>query len=191
MFSSAYIFFLMPKEWFNPNSFVFKEKKWEKEGRIYEKIFLIKRWKKLLPDGAATFKKGFRKKKLNATSKEYFSEFILESCRAEATHIPPIFLSFLFGLYNPPQIVLIMLIFAIIVNLPCILAQRYNRIRLSRIVRKLDDDGGNEPNSGNGQIMAYINDPEGRLCDWDFHEQSVIEYICPLITKVMFRHKCL
>lgn len=39
---------------------------------------------------------------------------------------------------------------------------------LDSIKGKLDDDGGSETNSGNGQIMAYINDPEGRLCDWGF-----------------------
>lgn len=37
---------------------------------------------------------------------------------------------------------------------------------LDSIKGKLDDDGGSEPNSGSGQIMAYINDPNGRLCDW-------------------------
>lgn len=37
---------------------------------------------------------------------------------------------------------------------------------LDSIKGKLDDDGGNESNSGNGQVMAYINDVEGRLCDW-------------------------
>lgn len=37
---------------------------------------------------------------------------------------------------------------------------------LDSIVGKLDDDGGSECNSGSGQVMAYINDPEGRLCDW-------------------------
>ena len=39
---------------------------------------------------------------------------------------------------------------------------------LDSIKGKLDDDGGNETNSGSGQIMAYINDPDGRLCDWGF-----------------------
>lgn len=39
---------------------------------------------------------------------------------------------------------------------------------LDSIKGKLDDDGGSEPNSGSGQIMAYINDPDGRLCDWGF-----------------------
>lgn len=37
---------------------------------------------------------------------------------------------------------------------------------LDSIKGKLDDEGGSEPNSGSGQIMAYINDPQGRLCDW-------------------------
>lgn len=37
---------------------------------------------------------------------------------------------------------------------------------LDSIKGKLDDDGGSEVNSGSGQLMAYIWDPEGRLCDW-------------------------
>lgn len=31
---------------------------------------------------------------------------------------------------------------------------------------KLDDKGGSEVNGQSGQIMAYINDPDGRLCAW-------------------------
>lgn len=37
---------------------------------------------------------------------------------------------------------------------------------LDSIKGKLDDEGGSEPNSGGGQIMAYISDPQGRLCAW-------------------------
>lgn len=37
---------------------------------------------------------------------------------------------------------------------------------LDSIKGKLDDGGGSEPNCKGGQIMAYINDPEGRLCGW-------------------------
>lgn len=39
---------------------------------------------------------------------------------------------------------------------------------LDSIKGKLDDDGGSEANSGSGQLMAYLNDPNGRLCDWGF-----------------------
>lgn len=37
---------------------------------------------------------------------------------------------------------------------------------LDSIKNKLDDNGENESNSGSGQVMAYMNDPDGRLCDW-------------------------
>lgn len=31
---------------------------------------------------------------------------------------------------------------------------------------KLDDMGGSEANSGSGQLMAFLNDPAGRICSW-------------------------
>ncbi|MBQ8555588.1 MAG: helix-turn-helix transcriptional regulator [Clostridia bacterium] len=37
---------------------------------------------------------------------------------------------------------------------------------LDSIKGKLDDMGGKELNSGSGQIMAYINEPTGRICSW-------------------------
>lgn len=37
---------------------------------------------------------------------------------------------------------------------------------LDSIKGKLDDAGGGEANSGSGQIMAYINEPAGRICSW-------------------------
>uniref|UniRef100_UPI002AA870ED helix-turn-helix transcriptional regulator n=1 Tax=uncultured Enterococcus sp. TaxID=167972 RepID=UPI002AA870ED len=39
---------------------------------------------------------------------------------------------------------------------------------LDSIQGKLDDEGGSEANSGSGHVMAYINDSQGRLCDWGF-----------------------
>lgn len=39
---------------------------------------------------------------------------------------------------------------------------------LDSIKGKLDDDGGSEPNSCAGQIMAYICDPQGYTCAWGF-----------------------
>lgn len=37
---------------------------------------------------------------------------------------------------------------------------------LDSIKGKLDDLGGDDTNSGSGQIMAYINEPTGRICSW-------------------------
>lgn len=134
MVSPAYICFKLPKSYFNPNSLLFKEKNFEKHGDFYEKVFLVHKWKWILPDGAAIWKNGFRKKHLKNISSEYLNEFIIESCKAEATHLPPMFLALLFALYNPPNVVLIMVIFGVITNLPCIITQRYNRIRIHKLL---------------------------------------------------------
>lgn len=37
---------------------------------------------------------------------------------------------------------------------------------LDSIKGKLDDMGGTDANGGSGQIMAYINEPTGRICSW-------------------------
>lgn len=37
---------------------------------------------------------------------------------------------------------------------------------LNNIKGNLDDMGGDEANSGSGQIMAFINEPNGRICSW-------------------------
>lgn len=37
---------------------------------------------------------------------------------------------------------------------------------LDSIKGKLDDTGGTEADSSSGQIMAFINEPEGRICSW-------------------------
>lgn len=136
MVGSSYLFYKIPRSFFDPNFFIFKTRALEKNGELYENIFLIKAWKHLLPDGSALFKDGFKKKKLQTFSLKYLEQFVYESCRAEASHIPPIFFSFIFALYNKPSIVLIMFLFGLITNLPCILAQRYNRIRIINILKR-------------------------------------------------------
>lgn len=37
---------------------------------------------------------------------------------------------------------------------------------LDSIPHKLDDLGGEEADSGSGQIMGFLNDPSGRICSW-------------------------
>ena len=37
---------------------------------------------------------------------------------------------------------------------------------LDSIPGKLDDMGGAEADSGSGQVMAYVNEPTGRICSW-------------------------
>lgn len=126
----------LPDRKLNPGLFWFRPHSWEKNGHIYARLLQIRRWKKYLPDGAAVVRSGYRKKTLQDVSPENLNRFLIESCRAELTHllaIPP-FLLFFFLI--PPYAVPLMLVYALIVNLPCVLAQRYNRPRVARLLVK-------------------------------------------------------
>lgn len=132
--SVAYLITLLPIDSINPFSFIFKERYWEKDGIIYESFFKVKKWKEYLPDGAALFKKGFKKKRLRANNIEYIERFILETSRAELVHCIVIIFSPIFFIWNVWWSGTIMIVYAILANLPCIIAQRYNRIRLKKLL---------------------------------------------------------
>lgn len=114
---------------FRPDGFLYRPRRWEGGGRVYEKYLFVKAWKPLLPDGAKPFKGGFEKKNLRSRDAAYLEEFIKESCRAELTHWLLIFVSPVFFIWNPPFVGLIMIAYALVMNLPCIITQRYNRPR--------------------------------------------------------------
>jgi len=110
-----------------------KPQSWENHGKIYKRIFKINRWETLLPDGAAILKDGFSKKTLQKPSILYLNKFILETYRAELIHIFAILPFWIFGFFTPPIVILYMFLYAVIVNVPCLLLQRYNRPRLIRV----------------------------------------------------------
>jgi glycosyl-4,4'-diaponeurosporenoate acyltransferase len=133
----AYLMTHIPLSSFDTGFWLYKQKKWEKEGKIYVRIFRLKKWKKRLPDGAALFKKGFKKKHLKELDDVYLDDFIRETCRAEFTHWVMFLLSPVFFIWNPWYVGIVMIVYAILVNVPCIIIQRYNRIRLKRVYSKL------------------------------------------------------
>jgi len=118
---------------FDPNSWWLKTRRWEKNGDFYDDVFKIKKWKHILPDGAKTHKGGFPKGHLQSYDPDYLKAFIAETGRAEIFHVLQILPFWVFGLWSPPFAIWIMLGYAIIVNVPCILAQRYNRPKLIKI----------------------------------------------------------
>jgi len=80
------------------------------------------------------FAGGFSKAALASTSGEYLRRFLLETCRGELVHWAVMSASLLFFLWNPWWAGVAMVAYAVAVNLPCILVQRYNRARLARIL---------------------------------------------------------
>ncbi|MEA4889972.1 MAG: hypothetical protein VB070_10970 [Clostridiaceae bacterium] len=135
--SAALICLNLPDHFFSPDSFFYRTHRFERNGLIYNRLFFVKHWKHLLPDGGAAWKKrGFRKKRLNNYTEQYLNRFLIESARGEMTHWLAIFPFWVFGFFTPPEVPWIMLLYALAVNFPCIIVQRYNRPRVQRLLNK-------------------------------------------------------
>ncbi len=133
---ASYVASRLPLAWFRPEAWLFRTRRWERGGRIYERAFLIRAWKRALPDGAALFRTGFRKRRMKNRSPGYCRTFVLETCRAELTHWLVFALVPLFFLWNPWYVAVGMVPYAVAVNAPCIAAQRFNRPRLEALAAR-------------------------------------------------------
>ena len=126
----------IPNRYFNPARFPFASFGVEQEGEIYRKWLKVNKWKKYLPDGGALRGVEFRKKNLEHVTHDNLQRFLTESCRAEMTHVLAIIPVWVFGFFAPPEVIWIMLVYALAVNLPCIIVQRYNRPRILSLMKK-------------------------------------------------------
>ncbi len=121
----------------DPNGKIFKEKSWEKSGKFYTETLLIKKWKDHLPQHIG--RNGFSKRhliKFSRLSIDYIQEFILETCRAEWNHFMCCFFALISFAINSFYYALLFSCISIMTNLPFIFIQRYNRIRLRRLLHK-------------------------------------------------------
>lgn len=125
----AWLFIRMPLAWLKPT-------KPKESPRIYETCFAIKRWKDQLPDGASYFTGGFAKRGTFQHEANYLRRFISETWRGELCHYTAILFTPLFFLWNPWWANLMMVFYSLAANLPCIITQRYNRIRIYNLLER-------------------------------------------------------
>lgn len=109
---------------------------WEKSGAIWQDIFFVQSWKHYLPDGSFFLRSAYNKSSIANAYLPTLEKLLLEMRRAEMTHWLSMLPAFLFFFWNPPWAGWIMILYAILMNIPFIIVQRYNRPRLERIYRK-------------------------------------------------------
>lgn len=132
----SYLCFKIPLSYFEKDNKVFKTRKWEQSGQIWQKIFKVKKWKSRIIEGSSIAKESYDKSHLHGTKRSDLSTFAAETRRAELTHWMLILPAPLFFLWNPIWAGWVMIIYALIVNLPFIIIQRYNRGRILMILNK-------------------------------------------------------
>lgn len=106
----------------------------EEGGRVYARRLRIHRWKDRLPEAGDLFAGGVSKRHLPPDRS--LEDFAVETRRAERGHWLSLVVVPLFPIWNPPLGVALMVAYGVLVNLPFIAIQRYNRARVARILAR-------------------------------------------------------
>lgn len=126
---------ISPERCYNYKNWMFKERAWEKHGKLYQEMFKVKIWKNHLPELADFIKFIFPKKSINDFRIETILKYMRESCKAEFAHWCIILSSVVFLFYDGIPTFIYMLLIAAALNLPFIIIQRYNRPRIKLIMK--------------------------------------------------------
>jgi glycosyl-4,4'-diaponeurosporenoate acyltransferase len=98
----------------------------------YERGLAVRAWKDLLPE-AGTWFGGISKRHLPRRAEGSLQRFAAESLRAERVHWTLLLLVPVLLTWNRGWLLAANVVFALVINLPCIIVARYNRLRLARI----------------------------------------------------------
>lgn len=105
------------------------------------RLFRVSSWKNSMPEAGAFFAGGVSKKHLPGTSTAALVHFAALTRRAELGHWMALFAGPVFALWNPLHVTIWMVVYGAAVNAPFIAIQRYNRVRLARILGKRESAG--------------------------------------------------
>lgn len=115
----------IPTSKFTSDGWFTRMRTWENSLFVYRKL-AVPRWKRRLPDAA--FLVGGTRKQVNPYSRSDVGRFLAELRRAEIAHWIQLAFVIPCWLWNPLWASMLMTLYAVCTNVPCIAAQRYNRI---------------------------------------------------------------
>ena len=129
---------IVPKGWLKPEKGWFRSFSFERNGAVYEKLG-IRRWQNKVLDMSRILPCLMPAKNLSGDYEERLPVMIQETCVAEIVHIT-VSIAGLRCLRMWPGIggITVTAIHIVLLNLPFILIQRYNRPRLIRLQKKLE-----------------------------------------------------
>ena len=133
---SGYIAHRQPLARLQRDGWVLRLRGFEDDGRWYERTLRIGRWKDRMPEAGAFFAGGMTKRTLPPRSDGGIERFAAETRRAERAHWGSFLCLPFCVIWNGLPGIVVMVAYGLIVNLPLITIQRYNRGRAERILRR-------------------------------------------------------
>ncbi len=126
----------LPRKWFNPEAWPFKPFKFERDGRIYEKLG-VRIWKDRLPDMSKAMPDMTRKSVSMSGGSAQAETVAQETCVAEMVHWVLMALSWIiYRIYACTLGAAIAILYALS-HIPFIIIQRYNRPTLTLLAKRL------------------------------------------------------
>lgn len=133
---TSYFAHRLPARWLGRDRGLLRLASWEYRGRWYERHLRVSAWKDHVPEAGAVFKGGVSKRRLLGRDGQALTQFAVETRRGEIAHWTCLLAVPVAALWNPPAGVAFMAVYGVSANLPCIIIQRYNRARISHVLRR-------------------------------------------------------
>lgn len=130
----GYLSYSLSDRFLAEDRWLWRERGIERGGRLYTRLLRVNRWKHRLPEAGALFAAGYDKRALGGRSTPALDKYVRETRRAETAHwlmaaCWPLFLAF-----NPWYASVLLALYTLAVNAPCVIALRSNRLRLMRLL---------------------------------------------------------
>ncbi len=120
------------------DKFPFRIYKWERNGKVYDRL-KIRRWKNRVPDMSKVLKFMLPKKVCCGATGRDIRALIKETCVAEIVHSVLIVLSLAVFAICPGREGVVLFLLCLLLNLPFIFIQRYNRPQYITAAKRLDE----------------------------------------------------
>lgn len=118
------------------DGWLLRARPFETAGRCYRRWLQVDRWKDKVPEAGGLFRGGVSKRRLPTYDVAGLHLFVRETRRAELAHWWAMFCGPVFVLWNPPLAAGLLLGYGVVVNLPFIVIQRYNRFRVQALIER-------------------------------------------------------
>jgi glycosyl-4,4'-diaponeurosporenoate acyltransferase len=128
--AAGFAFSRLPVRYFLRDGLLTRSRSWEADGRFWRDLG-VRRWKSRVPELGALF--GGTSKRRLLRGGEGVARMAAETRRAEAVHWVAVLPILPFAFWEAAWLTAVMAGYAVAANAPCIIIQRYNRPRLSRL----------------------------------------------------------
>jgi glycosyl-4,4'-diaponeurosporenoate acyltransferase len=135
--ATGYAAYRLDESRLSQDGWLLRPRRFETAGRWYRRRLRVHRWKDKVPEAGNLFRDGISKRRLPGRDIAGLQLFARETRRAELAHWWAMACGPIFIIWNPPLAAGLLVSYGVLVNLPFIMIQRYNRFRILALTERL------------------------------------------------------